>query len=288
MLRSLAFLLVFVLVQQEPVPLLHPVTPMPSFSVASVRPSREDEESHGGTNQDSYSAQRTTLKEVLAYAFGLGYDQELSGGPSWMRNEKFDIQGKLDADESVAFKTMSRDDREEQMRLMVQTLLKERFHLAYHFETREVPVYRLEIAKGGFKCPSDTTSPPAIADPSKPRFRWSAAPAPPPPPPGYVPPSPAEMARMQQAMHMRTRGWPFWLLATTLSHQPELNGKPVIDDTGLDGSYDCQMVWSREGSESPNQYLFSAIQDQLGLKLTPSRGVIEVLVVDSIDQPSEN
>lgn len=288
MIRPALLLMSTLLLQQEPVPLLHPVAVMPSFSVASVRPSREDEESHGATNKDSYSAQRTTLKAVLAYAFGLGYDQELSGGPSWMRNETFDIQGKLDADESSTFKTLSRDDREEQMRFMVQTLLKERFHLVYHFETREVPVYRLQIAKGGFKCPRDTTSPSAIADPSRPRFRWPAAPAPPPPPPGWHAPSPAEQKRMMGSLHMHTKGWPFWLIATSLSHQPELGGKPVIDNTGLEGPYECDLQWSQEGSEGTNQYFFQAIQDQMGLKMAPSHGMVEVLVVDSMEHPSEN
>ncbi|HEY9137270.1 MAG TPA: TIGR03435 family protein [Terriglobus sp.] len=56
----------------------------------------------------------------------------------------------------------------------------------------------------------------------------------------------------------------------------------------MDGAYACDMQWSREGSEGTGQYLFQAIQDQLGLKLTPSKGKVEVLVVDSIDQPSEN
>lgn len=284
------FLLSFVFMAQEtPVPLLHPVSPMPSFSVVSVRPSKPDDEStHSATNSDSYHAERTTMKDVLAYAFGMGYDQELDGGPPWMRNERFDINGKLDAEEAVAIKTMSRDDREEKMRLMVQSLLKDRFHLTYHFEAREIPVYRLQIAKSGFKCPRDTTSLPAIPDPSKPRFRWSAAPAPPPPPPGWHEPSPTEHKRMMASLHMHTKGWPWWLIATSLSHQPELSGKPVIDDTGLEGPYECDLQWSQEGSEGTNQYFFQAIQDQLGLKLQPSRGPVEVLVVDSIDHPSEN
>ncbi|SDF49605.1 TIGR03435 family protein [Terriglobus roseus] len=289
MLSKLFLLSLIVLAEQAPVPLLHPVSPMPSFSVVSVRLSKPDEQgTNSGVNQDSYHAERTTMKDVLAYAFGMGYDQELDGGPSWMRNERFDINGKLDPEEAASIKSMSRDDREEKMRLMVQSLLKERFHLTYHFEAREMPVYRLQIAKGGLKCPRDTTSQPAIPDPSKPRFRWSAAPAPPPPPPGWHQPSPTEWKRMMGSLHMHTKGWPWWLIATSLSHQPELAGKPVIDDTGLEGGYECDLQWSQEGSEGTNQYFFQAIQDQMGLKMTPSRGQVEVLVVDSIDHPSEN
>jgi len=96
------------------------------------------------------------------------------------------------------------------------------------------------------------------------------------------------MRRIQQNMHMHTKGWPFWLIVTSLSHQPELGGKPVLDDTGLDGPYECDLQWSREGSEGPGQSFFPAVQEQLGLRFQLSRGTIEVLVVDSIQEPSPN
>ncbi len=269
--------------------LFHPVVPMPNFAVVSVAPSKPGEEgSDIGSNEDTFHARRATIKEVMAYAFGIGYDGEMMKPPSWVSDKRFDITGKLDDEQIAAFRAMSRTDREEGMRLMVQSLLGERFHLVYHFSTRELPVYRLGIARGGFKCPADSASPPAIADPTRPRFRWSSAPAPPPPPPGWQPPSPAEMRRIQQNMHMHTKGWPFWLIVTSLSHQPELGGKPVLDDTGLDGPYECDLQWSREGSEGPGQSFFPAVQEQLGLRFQLSRGTIEVLVVDSIQEPSPN
>ncbi len=263
---------------------------MPSFSVVSVVPSKPDDRNGWtGSNDDSYHARLTVIKDVLAYAFGIGYDQEMSKlPPAWVSNDRFDIVGKLDDEQIAAYHAMDRYAREAQMRLMVQSLLKDRFHLVYHFESRELPLYRLQIAKGGFKCPRDTTSPPAIADPSRPPFRMSASPPPPPPPPGWVQPSVAEEKRMQQSMHMITKGWPFWLLVTSLSHQPEVGGKPVLDDTGLDGAYACDLQWSRQGTEGPGPDFFPAVQDQLGLKFQPSRGTIEVLVVDSIEHPSAN
>jgi len=266
--------------------LLHPAAAMPSFSVVSVRPTNpNDELSNGGVSPDSYNAKRATIRDVLAYAFGLGYEHEMANAPSWMANDRFDIQGKLDDDQVASLRRLGRD---EQMRLMVQSMLVERFHLRYHFETRELPVYLLEVAKSGFKCPRDTISPPAIADPSRPRFRWSAAPAPPPPPPGWHPPSPSEQKTLMQSLNLRTRGWPFWLLVATLSHQPELDGRPVIDKTGLEGAYDCEMNWSQAGSDGTGQFFFSAVRDQLGLTLQPSKGPVEVLVIDSISRPSEN
>ena len=269
--------------------LLHPAASMPSFAVVSVRPTNPNQElSHGGVSPDSYSAERTTMEQVLAYAFGLGYEHELINAPSWLTHEHFDVQGKLDDDQVASLRKLGRDDREERMRRMVQSMLTERFNLRYHFETRELPVYLLEIAKGGLKCPRDTTSPPAIADPSRPRFRWSAAAAPPPPPPGWLPPSPSQQKTLMQSLHMRTKGWPFWLIVATLSHQTELEGRPVIDKTGLEGAYDCEMKWSQAESDGTDQFFFTAVRDQLGLRLQPSKGPVEVLVIDSISRPSAN
>ena len=91
-----------------------------------------------------------------------------------------------------------------------------------------------------------------------------------------------------QSLHMRTKGWPFWLIVTTISHAPELDGRPVIDKTGLEGAYDCEMSWSQAGSEGTGQFFVSAVRDQLGLTLQPSKGPVEVLVIDSISRPSEN
>lgn len=213
--------------------LLHPASPMPSFAVVSVRPSNPNEElSGGGASPDSYRAERTTIKDVMTYAFGLGYDHEIVNAPSWVMNEHFDIEGKLDGDQVAALRKLSREDHDEQMRLMVQSMLADRFHLTYHFEKRILPVYLLQVAKGGLKCSRDTTSQPVIVNPARPRFP-APAPAPPPPPPGWHPPSPSQQKSLAQSLHMRTKGWPFWLTVALLSHQPELAGRPVIDKPAL-------------------------------------------------------
>jgi uncharacterized protein (TIGR03435 family) len=185
---------------------------------------------------------------------------------------------------------LSRDDRDEQVRLMVQSLLAERFGLRVSFVKKVLPVYVLVVAKGGLKCAGDEGAKPAIADMSQPRFRWSEGPAPPPPPPGWTPPTPEEARRRAATspLQMRTRGWPWWLVVTFLSHQPELGGRTVIDKTDLHGSYDCQMSYSQDGSNGPGPSLFSALQAQMGLKLKPEKRDVETLVINSIERPSEN
>lgn len=269
--------------------LLHPAAPMPRFAVTTIRPTSPNRIlGGGGTGDDVYHMERGTVKDVLAYAFGTGYDHEILNAPSWVQNEHFDVLGKVDYEQAKELHKLSHDEREAQMRLMAQSMLAERFALTYHFETQEMPVYQLEIAKGGFKCPIDTISQPALPDMSRPHFRWSSMPAPPPPPPGWQPPSPEEHRALMGKLHMITKGWPFWLLVASLSHQPELDGKPVLDKTGLDGSYDCDLHWSQVDSDGTDQPLFAAMRDQLGLTFQPAKGPVEVLVIDSISRPSEN
>ena len=263
--------------------LLHPVPKQPAYSVVSIRPSDPSEsEPHGSVTEDMYHAERTTVRDLIAYAFGLGFEQELVNAPPWVLNDRFDVQAKLDGDQLVDFRKLDRDEREEQMRLMMQSALADRLQLTYHFGTRFLSVYELRVAKGGFKCPLDIKSPPAIADPARPHFRWYNAPAP--PPVRRDSPAPA----VQPALKLRTRGWPFWLLVSWVGHQPELDGRPVVDKTGLDSSYDCQMAWSHGQSDEAVESLFPALQNQLGLKLQPAKDPVEVLVVDSIRRPSAN
>jgi bla regulator protein BlaR1 len=269
--------------------ILHATEPRPSFAVASIRPSPPDEDIAGRDfRADSFTTKAMTLKQIISYAYGLTFDHEISGGPNWIRTDKFDIEAKPDEAETVTLSKLSHDDLDEQMRLRVQSLLTERFKLTVSFQKKDLPLYDLVMAKGGLKCTKETPDSPLSAA-SRPRFRWSAAPPPPPPPPGYTPPTPDEARSLaQQPLHLRTKGWPFWLVVTTLSHQPELGGRPVFDETGLDGSYDCEASWSREGSEGTGPSFFTAIQEQMGLKLQPAKGPVEVLLIDQIQLPSEN
>ena len=283
MILRFSALLVCLVCARAEAQLLHPAPKLPSYSVVSIRPSNPSEEqTHGSTSPDLYRAERITLRELIAYAFGLGYEQELVGAPSWVLSDRFDVQAKLDDDQLADFQRLSRDGREEQMRLMMQAVLADRLQLMYHFSTRPLSVFELQLAKSGFKCPQDTTSPPAIADPTRPRFRWYNAPAPPPPA------HDASTRATEPALTLRTRGWPFWLLVSWIGHQPELDGRPLIDKTGLNSSYDCRMSWSHDTSDEMKESFFSALQSQLGLKIQATKDPVEVLVIDGIQRPSAN
>lgn len=268
---------------------LHPDGPRPSFAVDSVRPTASNAPiiDRMDVQPDRFLTHGETLRQIITFAYGLGYPGELSGGPHWIETDQFDIEAKLDEATVAARSKMPRDDRDEQVRLMVQSLLAERFGLKVSFVKKQLPVYVLEIAKGGLKC-TKSTAESAIPVADQPRFRWSNAPAPPPPPPGYVPPTPAETRLLAQSLHLKAKGWPFWLLVASLSHQPELGGRAVLDQTGLHGLVDCEMTWSQAGSDGNGESLFTAVQDQMGLKLTPKKAMVETVFVDSVTQPTAN
>jgi len=267
--------------------ILHATGPRPSFAVASIRPSQPDDYiARRDFRADSFTTNAMTLKQIISYAYGVTFDRELEGGPGWVRADKFDIEAKPDETKIPALSKLSHDDLDEQMRLMVQSLLAERFHLAVSFQKKELTVFALVIAKSGLKCTKIEAKTPLAALPP-PRFHWTALP-PPPPPSGYIPPTPEEKRILTQTMHMRTQYWPFWLVVTAISHEPELEGRPVIDKTGLEGSYDCEASWSRVDSDCPGSSFFTAIQEQMGLKLEPSKEPVEVVLIDHVEQPSEN
>ncbi len=269
---------------------LRSASPLPSFAVASIRPAAADSPDGGIAvpPKGSLSANSTTLKTMILFAYGLGNEDELSGVPDWVRSDRFQLETRIDDARAAALDKLSADDRSEQMRFMLQSLLAERFHLKVHSETRELPVYSLVIAKTGLKCTKQAADSSPFDSLPRPRFRMSVGPPPPPPPPNWHPPITPEEIQAQAVapMHFRTKGWPFWMVVTVLSHQPETGGRVVIDKTGLEGSYDCEATWSREGGGGES--FFTAIEDQMGLKLQPEKAPVEVLVIDHIERPSEN
>ncbi|HKO20419.1 MAG TPA: TIGR03435 family protein [Acidobacteriaceae bacterium] len=264
-------------------------TRVPSFAVASIRLAQSDCAERGieAPPQGSLAAHCATLKTIILYAYGLGNDDELSGGPDWIRTDKYEFHTALDDAQIAALKDLPTADRDQRLRLMLQSMLAERFHLNLSTATRKLPVYVLTIAKSGLKCTQQPMDSPFAALP-KPRFPMSMGPPPPPPPPGWHPPTTPEEIRAHAIapIHLRTKGWPYWMLVTFLSHQPELGGRLVIDKTGLSGSYDCEASWTRETGDGP--YFFTAIQEQMGLRLEAEKEPVQILAVDHVERPTDN
>jgi uncharacterized protein (TIGR03435 family) len=255
--------------------MLHATARRPSFEVTSIRPSAPNA-GFGGirTQPDGVVIRGASIKDVIEFAYAVSNENEFSGGPNWIQTERFDIVAKPNEAEAAALVKVSQADLDVQMRLMLQSLLEERLQLKVSFALREMPLFALIVAKGGFKCKNAAPAAP-FASLWRPRYGAAKPPIP--------VPAPGE-----QAIHWAPRGWPFWLIATSITYQPELGGRIVVDRTGFDGVYDCELSWTPEGTDAPGSSFFTAIQEQMGLKLQPEKGPVETILIDRVERPSEN
>ncbi len=298
---------------QEPPPasqILRATGPLPSFEVATIKP---DHSGPGviffgaaghGAPLDRFIAANVSIKQLMGWAFAGNSlplpDYEVSGGPNWIDSDRYDIDAKLEDSQVAELQKLSDLDRILQVRRMVQGLLADRFKLVVNNTTETRPVYALVIAKGGLKM-NETT--PCTAPP--PGF---APPPPPPPPPGASPVAsqgPAARTRPQLT------GRPGDLVACELPVKGLVRvlqlslDRPIVDQTGLTGNYSFELKWTpafdepgpmpgpSPSAEAPppdasGPSIFTAIQEQLGLKLESTKGPVEALEIVHIEKPSEN
>lgn len=228
-----------------------------------------------------------TAKTLIAWAYnyqkpGVVLSNEMIiGGPQWINAERFDI----DADATEALKKALPSDRwVDEVRLMLQSLLADRFKLKVIHQSKVEPVFALVIAKGGPKLEvfdaSDTDSAPAST-------QQSASGSPKGPQIGLEP------------HHLTGTGISVGELATVLSKQPDLQGRQVVDETDLKGKYDFDLQWSPSvaspngpdaapPSEPSGPSLFTALAEQLGLRLESTKAPVDTIVIEHIEEPTPN
>jgi uncharacterized protein (TIGR03435 family) len=224
----------------------------PTFEVATIKPAPAQSPRWTQTQMSSdtetgkliYS--NVNLKEVIGQAFKV--QQYQISGPSWIETERFDIVAK--------FPPRSARD---QVLLMLQGLLADRFKLTLHRETKELPVYALVVGKNGPKLTTTETETGITSNSN--RTSWHVV----------------------AKISMR-------LLAEFLTNQV---GRPVVDQTGLTGPYEITLDWAVDNPTSneaaPGPSIFTALQEQLGLKLDSTKGPVETIVVDHSEKtPPEN
>ena len=243
--------------------------PTPAFDVVSVKLSKPGASgSNSDFNKETYTATNVTLKEIIQYdAYEIPGPQIL-GIPPALERVAFDIQAKIDPAVYAQMKTQGKEQFYLQFQQMVQQLLADRFKLAVHTETRELPVYALTIAKNG----------PRLQPANDPHAGTSFS-------SGRAGQLTAKGTSAEQFAQKLTR-----------SLSDEL-GRIVIDKTGLTGRYDLTLRWTPDIGPAPMlngqpdtsaPSIFTAIQEQLGLKLEPAKGPVPVLVIDHAEMPSEN
>jgi uncharacterized protein (TIGR03435 family) len=260
----------------------------PSFEVASIKPNHSAELRISiGFQPGRFVANGISVKQLIALAYDVR-DLQVSGGPSWVDSERYNIEAKEPDSFVQELPKLPPDQRGEQRRLLVQSLLADRFKLKLRRESKELPVYALVVAKNGPKLqeakPGDTY-PKGMKGPDG---------------IGH-----AGLMRMGPG-ELTGQGLPVESFARLLS---QALGRSVVDQTGLKGIYDFTLKWTPEPGEgmmlrapgggnpgpesapppeSSGPSIFTAIQEQLGLKLESRKGPVDNLVIDHVEKPSEN
>jgi uncharacterized protein (TIGR03435 family) len=257
-------------------PLSNAAAQLPAWDVSTIKPSDPNaRESRFMFTPDGISVTHIPLFFIVREAFGLE-DDRIFGGPAWEKTSFFDIEAKVAPEDAAKLKSLSFPQRFQ----MVIALLQDRCGLKFHHETRDLPVYDLVVAKGGSKL---TPSKPDVPDADGNKH--------------------GNHMLMNGRGHIESTGADFQGFARMLSVQLH---RTVIDKTGITGSFDYKLDWTpddtppamaKAGDASPGENastdnsgpsLFTALEEQLGLKLESSKGPVDVVVIDQLEQPTAN
>lgn len=223
-----------------------------------------------------FTATNVPLQVLIALAYRIK-EFQVSGAPAWLTSERYDIEAKTEGD--LAFQASLP---------MIQTLLEDRLQFKFHRETREQPIYALVVAKAGKLHEAEGECGPRPDTP------------PPPPEPGKLPTAPCGGFFLFPG---RLSGQKV-AITQLLDSLSRLTGRVVLDKTNLTGKYDIHLDYTPEQGQfqgppggplpglpptDPNgPSLFTALQEQLGLKLESQKGPVEMLVIDHVERPSDN
>jgi uncharacterized protein (TIGR03435 family) len=226
--------------------------PPPEFEVASVKENKSGDNGIGTypPRGQTYSVRNVPLALLIENAYAI-QDYQLSGAADWVKNTRYDINAKAAISLNLAA-----------AQPFVRTLLEDRFKLRVHHETRQGPVFKLEVAKGGSKLRPDGN-------------------------PG------TGNLYLQRTISVHDTGMAQFAYLLTMYLRV-----PVLDDTGLMGTYGFKLEWAadaapmQDGNDLPldpgGPSIFTAVQEQLGLKLQPAKGPVDYLIIDHVERPSEN
>ena len=245
---------------------------LPAFEVAAIKLNQSGSgSSHSDTNNGRFNATNVSLKSLMEYqAYGIPGNRILDG-PKWLDSTRFDIEAKMDDSVADHLRTLAHGPRRLETQAMFQQLLADRFKLAVHWETRELPVYALAVAKKGSKL-----------QPTKEATEGSGT----------------SSHRSEAGSEFTAKGVTLPELAAALTQELSRElGRDIIDKTEIKGRYDLTIKWtpdagavtdSAASSADSAPSIFTAVQEQLGLKLEPAKAPVQVLVIDHAEMPSEN
>ncbi len=251
---------------------------IPSYELVSIHKTQDtNAPSYIHPDPDGLTVGATSLRSLIgeAYGFSLGQlsDQQWVGAPGWAKTQLFDIHAKVDSAQVPKLKELTKAEtmmlsvqeivsRTPSFRMvMLQRLLEDRFRLKVHYEQRVMPLYEMTVAKGGVRM--KTARP---ADPEHGSMSMSNG-------------------------KLVGENVPMALIPVMFALELE---RPVEDKTSVGGNFDFELHWTAMGETDAGNgdesapSLFTAVQEQMGLKLQPGKGPVWVIVVDHAEMPSEN
>jgi bla regulator protein blaR1 len=252
-----------------------------AYEVASIKPEKSDIMMFRIMNTPDGFDGSTTLRMLIRIAYGVE-DNQIAGSPAWVNSEKYEIEAKMDQTTAEKLKKLSEAQMEPARQQMLQTLLADRFKLTIHRETEELPTYSLIVGKSGAKL-HETQAGDTYLDGIKDQNGHSGN----------------HMMRVGRG-ELTAQSIAMDQVAHLLTQQV---GRTVIDHTGLKGNYDFTLHWTPDQSVPLNgpgggpdnatasesgPSIFTAIQEQLGLKLESQKGPVEIIVIDHVEKPAEN
>jgi uncharacterized protein (TIGR03435 family) len=254
----------------------------PAFEVASIKRDASGERGWYARWFPSLHIERMTLKNLVILAYQV-HDFEVTGGPDWINSDRYNIDAKAEPHPVPNQQYVALQRR------MLQMLLRERFHLTIHREAKQLPIYELTVAKGGLKvqptnCIDRVTGDTTIAPGKTPEDYCGG------------------MGGSMASGRIDGRGASPAFLASVLSGMLH---RTVVDKTGIGGQFPIHITFTPEApaapfpdaagphpngaaTADPGPDIFTAIQEQLGLKLGPAKGPVQILVIDHVEKPSEN
>jgi uncharacterized protein (TIGR03435 family) len=228
-------------------------TPQYEYAVATVKPNKsEGVQSYWKNTLDGFSAIAPPIGFIMS-AYDVHTPDQIVGLPAWAGSEAFAIEAKMDGDTVAALAKLPPQQQEQQRQKMLQALLADRFALKVHRTTKELPIYVLTVVDAGKlkKSMSETGGSSSYSG------------------------------------KFIAHGISIDSLAMNLSNTV---GRTVVNQTGLAGAYDITLEWAPEGADASDTRpsIFTALEEQTGLKLRPAKGPVDAIVVDAIERPSQN
>ena len=266
--------------QNVSAPVASPVTTAstaPAFDVATIKPHSGVLGIRGLVYRPDGFAGTVTLPALVQYAYGLSTEDQVSGAPDWAKNEWFDLQAKMNDADAAEMPKLNSAQSQSRQALMMQALLAERFKLKVHSATKQVPVYELVVAKGSSKLRDAITDPNTVkGTDGKPSTGFH-----------FMKDSADVMAYSMSSF------------AGFLSQPVAGVGRPVLDKTGLTGTYNFTIHWSvysarpampsgaagDPAAPDDTTSIFGALKE-IGLQLRPATGAIDTIVIDHVEQPT--